>query len=260
MASVAWTKQEIKAVVATLKHHYNIREAVQEHNKKWKTQRSSDGVRDALDRFGAGNAGDYLRIDKLDTAGIEKPKVSQATLKKWGSEEIRSLTSCLKRHSDSQAALREHNEKWKTGRTLDSITDVLRNNALGTLKEYLKPAPGLSIKRADLPEEKRIKALVDLCKTRPNSTLTDLCNSLELPPKSLLELVRKAIDRNYKLHIAGGERVTVETGAPPVNRLAVHRLPIDPVNDYITVGVASDIHFGSRLHRGECLVDFINTC
>lgn len=175
----------------------------------------------------------------------------------WSKAELKSLITTLRKHHDVHAAIREHNKKHGKQRSSDAIKDALERYGAESYTAYLKPAPMVSL---DLPEDKRILGLIDYCKAHPRVTTTQLCDALDLAPKRLLDLVRRAREKDYQLDVTLDSHVVLKLEAPPIDRLAVHKLLVDPVQDHITVGIASDIHFGSRLHRRECLVDFIDTC
>jgi hypothetical protein len=78
-----WTDKEIASIVSTLKKHPTIHRAAIEHNRIWKTQRSTDSICSALERRGK-MASDYLCPSR---------RISDAPL----SENIRRLVDFLKR-------------------------------------------------------------------------------------------------------------------------------------------------------------------
>ena len=176
--------------------------------------------------------------------------------RQWKPEELRSLVDTLRRHVRLADALFEHNQKWKTGRTKNSVDSKLKNDGLGSYGSYLRSA---ATRGDDLPDDIQIKRLVEVLRHKPSASVGDVCNDLNIPPKALDKIVASARARNISIEMPTDDRLTLNVKAPPIDRLAVHRLPVEPVKGEVVFAVASDLHFASKLHRGECLADFVDT-
>jgi hypothetical protein len=176
--------------------------------------------------------------------------------KPWKTEEFRSLLDTLRRHSRLGDALFEHNKKWRTGRTRSSAETKLKREGLGGFGNFLRAAAG---RRDDEPLETLIKRMTDYLRRRPGAGVGDVCDELDVSPKRLHKVVAAARAMSVRVEMPTDDRLVLNVKAPPIDRLAVHRLPVEPVKGEIVFAVASDIHFGSKLHRGECLADFIQT-
>src|SRR3990167_8225700 len=173
----------------------------------------------------------------------------------WSRQEFASLLDCLRRHESLQVALLEHTKQWKSGRTVDSVGGKIRRENLGGPSNFIKfPTQ----RKTDMPLPDMVRKLVDQLKKKPSCDTAELCNDLDISPRRLEQLVRAAKDSDYKVEMPTQDRIALNVKAPPIDRLAVHRLPIVPVRDRIRWAVASDIHFASKLHRPECLRDFID--
>lgn len=175
--------------------------------------------------------------------------------KPWTREEFASLLECLRRHPRLQDAVIDHNRLWKSGRSSNSVEHKLQREGRGRPGDYLRVA---ATRATDVPAPDQVKRLVDVLRKKPSADVAELCNDLDLSPKKLSELVRLAKDMDYRVEMPTADRIALNVKAPPIDRLAVHRLPIEPVAGHVRFAVASDIHFASKHHRGECLRDFID--
>jgi hypothetical protein len=172
----------------------------------------------------------------------------------WKKEEFASLLETLRRSGRLQDAVRAHNDLWKSNRTVDSIQRKLEREGKGSAGNFLR----IEAQRGeDLPIQDQVKRLVDLLRRRPDAGVADLCNSLDIAPQRLNKLVSCARAMDYRVEMPTNDRVTLNVKAPPIDRLAVHRLPIEPIKGHLRFAVASDLHFASKLHRRECLEDFL---
>ena len=176
--------------------------------------------------------------------------------KPWKTEEFRSLLDTLRRHARLGDALFEHNKKWRTGRTRKSAETKLYREGMGSFGNFLRAA---SSRESDQPTEVLVKRMVDILRRRPSCAVGELCNDLDVSPKRLHRLVSAAHAMSIRVEMPTDDRIALNVKAPPIDRLAVHRLPVEPVKGHVTFAVASDIHFASKLHRGECLKDFVDT-
>ena len=88
--------------------------------------------------------------------------------------------------------------------------------------------------------------------------MTETCDALDLSPRRLNELVQTAKDANYQISTPEDGKIVLSLFAPAVDRLAVHRISIEPIADHIVFGVISDPHCASKLHRNECLQDYVD--
>ncbi len=175
--------------------------------------------------------------------------------KPWTREEFASLLTCLRRHTDIQESIRDHNSVWKTNRTRVSIEHKLLREGRGGFSNHLRiPAQ----RKEDLPISDQIKGLIEILRKKPSASVLELCNELNIAPKHLEQLVRTARSLEYRIEMPTNDRIALNVKAPPIDRLQVHRLPIEPIKGHIKFAVASDIHFASKLHRNECLKDFID--
>lgn len=173
----------------------------------------------------------------------------------WTREEFASLLLCLRRHTEVLDAIQDHNSVWKTNRTRDSVEAKLKRDGRGGFRNFLRiPAQ----RKEDIPISYQVKNLVDILRKKPSASTLELCNELNISPKHLEGLVRTARSLEYRIEMPTNDRIALNVKAPPIDRLAVHRLEILPVKDHIRFAVASDIHFASKLHRRECLTDFID--
>lgn len=176
--------------------------------------------------------------------------------KPWSNAEFASLVDCLRRHSRAQDAIQEHNKRWKTSRSTDATDKKLKREGQGTIGNYLRIASG---RRDEIPAPDMVKRLIDVIRRKPSEGVSDLCDALDVSPKRLNHLVSLAKAMDYQIEMPSDDRIALNVKAPPIDRLSVRRLPIEPVKGEIVFAVASDIHFASKLHRGECLKDFIDT-
>lgn len=176
--------------------------------------------------------------------------------KPWKSEEFAALLATLRKHARIQEALQEHNKVWRTGRTRDSAETKIKRAGFGGFGNFLRAAAS---RREDEPLETQVKRLVDVLRRKPSASVSEVCNDLDVSPKRLDRIVATARGLSINVEMPTNDRLTLNVKAPPIDRLAVHRLPIEPVKGEIVFAVASDIHFASKLHRGECLTDFIDT-
>ena len=173
----------------------------------------------------------------------------------WTRQEFASLLDCLRRHERLQDAVVQHNKQWRTGRSPDSIDTKVRREGMGGYGNFLKfPAQ----RKTDMPLPDMVKRLIDQLRKKPSCDAAELCNDLDVSPRRLEQLVRAAKDSGHSVEMPTQDRIALNVKAPPIDRLAVHRLPIAPVKDRIRWAVASDIHFASKLHRSECLRDFVD--
>jgi len=171
----------------------------------------------------------------------------------WKDGELASAIETLRRHTRAIEAIREHNKKWRTGRTVNSLAHKLRAEGLGGLPDYLRIA---AQRRDDIPVEDQVRQLVDIVRKAKALSAADLCNRLDVSPRRLAQLVTTAQAAGFRIQAPTGDHVALDLSTGP-DRNQVHRLPIEPVKDRLVVAVASDIHFASRLHRRECLEDFV---
>lgn len=178
------------------------------------------------------------------------------TKRPWTKAEVKALLKTMSDHTSIQGAVRAHNAVWKTGRTVASADMQTRRAGYGGYGLLLKAPPnGL----AELPLADRVKDLVTYLKKRPAASNRDVCDRLDISPKRLEELVEAAHRAGYtEIEAPTRDSLALNVKAPPIDRLTVHRLPIEPVKDDLVFAVASDIHFASKLHRRECLTDFLN--
>ena len=95
-------------------------------------------------------------------------------------------------------------------------------------------------------------------KKHPGSTQVQVMDALDLSPHHMQELLDRAVAENYQLRAPSPSTLSISFAAPQVDRLAVHRLDVEPVSGHIKLGVISDIHIASKLHRQECLQDFVD--
>lgn len=175
--------------------------------------------------------------------------------KPWKLDEFRSLLDTLRRHARLNDALLEHNRKWKKGRTRSSAEAKLKREGLGGFGNFLRAA---AARQDDAPLETQVKRLVDLLRRKTSAGVADLCNDLDVSPKRLDRIVATARAMSIRVEMPTDDRIALNVKAPPIDRLAVHRLPVEPVKGHVRYAVASDIHFASKLHRAECLKDFVD--
>jgi len=176
----------------------------------------------------------------------------------WTEKEYQSMIETLRACTNVRQAVFKHNEKWKTGRSFDAIEAVLgRHNTRAC--EYLTPVKS-NPRDIHVPDDttSQIKRLVEFMKRRKTATVTEACDAMDMSPKRLCELVQAARDANYQFSTPTDDTITLSMSAPAVDRLAVHRMVIEPVSGHIVFGVTSDLHCASKLHRGECLNDFVD--
>ncbi len=176
--------------------------------------------------------------------------------KPWKPEEFRSLVNTLRKHTRIKDALLEHNKLWKKNRTLGSAEKKIAREGLGGFGNFLRAA---SARKDDAPLDVQVKRMVEILRRKPSMSIGELCNDLDLPPKRIDKIVAAAKNMGTSIEMPTDDRISLNVKAPPIDRLAVHRLPIEPVKGEIVFAVASDIHFASKLHRGECLNDFVDT-
>ncbi len=176
--------------------------------------------------------------------------------KPWKQDEFRSLMDTLRRHARLNDALFEHNKKWRKGRTRAAVETKLKREGLGGFGNFLRAS---AARHDDAPLDVQVKRLVDLLRRKPSASVSEVCNDLDCSPKRLDRIVTAARGMSISVEMPTDDRIALNVKAPPIDRLAVHRLPIEPVKGEIVFAVASDIHFASKLHRGECLNDFVDT-
>jgi DNA polymerase II small subunit/DNA polymerase delta subunit B len=61
MTAKLWTQDEVKDLVKTMKDSFTVSEALEKHNKKWKTNRSDESARKAMRRYTHTSAKDHLK-------------------------------------------------------------------------------------------------------------------------------------------------------------------------------------------------------
>lgn len=176
--------------------------------------------------------------------------------KPWSREEFGSLLETLRRHSRLHDAINEHNKQWKNNRTAASASQKIHNDGMGGASNFLRAA---AARKDDTPPDLLVQRMIDVLKKKPSCGVSELCDDLDLSPKRLNQLVMVAKNMGVSIEMPTNDQIALNVKAPPIDRLAVHRLPIEPVKGEIVFAVASDIHFASKLHRGECLTDFIDT-
>lgn len=172
----------------------------------------------------------------------------------WKNEEYADLLSRLRRSTRLQDALIEHNRVWKSGRTYDSVIQTVRRRGGGCIQDYLRPVPHTSV----ASEPDLLKKLLGIITRRKSASLAELCNEMDLSPKHVEMLVKLAREKDYQISMPTDDRIALTLQAPAIDRLAVRRLPIEPIQGHIRIAAAGDLHFGSKMHRGECLRDFID--
>lgn len=173
----------------------------------------------------------------------------------WTKEEYRDLLKTLPKHGRIHDAIIAHNEKWRTGRSRNGVDNKLHKEGQGGYANHLRLVDQRS---ADRPTSERTTDLVDYLKKRPAATVREICDRLDLSPRRLEQLAAAAKAAGYRIEAPTGDTLALNVKAPPIDRLQVRPLAIEPVQDEIRFAVASDIHFASRLHRRECLTDFLN--
>jgi len=172
----------------------------------------------------------------------------------WTEKEFASLLKTLSTCTIVKEAVIKHNAKWQTGRSFDAVEASLERRGLKA-SSYLAPDKIIAHK---IPVPDRIKKLVEFLKRRPSASVTETCDALDLSPKKLHEVVQAAKDANYQIGTPTDDTITLSLVAPAVDRLAVHRVAIEPVKGHLIFGIASDLHCASKLHRGACLSDFVD--
>ena len=219
-----------------------------------------DGLEAAEDRTPAPKRdpgrGGYVWKGAAADAPKKKGRKERIMDKPWKKEEFSSLLDTLRRHSRLGDALLEHNKIWKTGRTRGSAETKIKRDGLGGFGNFLRSA---SARQDDAPMDLQVKRLVDLLRRKPSADVGETCNDLDISPKRLNKIVAAARAMSVSIEMPTNDRITLNVKAPPIDRLKVHRLPIEPVKGEITFAVASDLHLAAKLHRGECLKEFVDT-
>lgn len=175
--------------------------------------------------------------------------------KKWSTKETSSLITTLNKHHLIHDALRVHNKLWKACRTIDSAINVLRRLGHKGYDQFLRTA---TRRKTDDPVEDQVRRLHKILAKRPHMTVSELCDRLDLPPTRLENLIRTARDMGYQISTPTNTHICLDMKPSNVDRLAVYKLPIEPVRGELVFAVASDIHFASKMHRRECLEDFVD--
>jgi len=113
-------------------------------------------------------------------------------------------------------------------------------------------------RKGDVPVGKQVEQLVHILKRKPEAAVGELCDDLDISPKRLADLIRFARNAGRNIEQPKGNVVSLNREVPTVDRYAVHRLPMEPIKDKIIFASISDLHFASRVHRQECLEDFMD--
>ena len=172
----------------------------------------------------------------------------------WTEKELADVIKTLgKSHTLSDAAV-AHNAKWKTGRAPDTIQNALVRHGKGVAGKHLLPQRRLE----DKEPENRVKNLVSYIKRRGSATVAEVCDALDISPKRLREMVDLARAMDFQLDMPTDDHIALSSKTASVDRLAVHNISIEPVAGHVYFAVASDLHFASKMHRGECLSDFVD--
>jgi len=113
-------------------------------------------------------------------------------------------------------------------------------------------------RKTDVPVGRQVEQLINVLKRKPESNVGVLCDELDLAPKRLADLIRAARNAGQNIEQPSGDVISLNREVPAIDRYAVHRLPMEPVKDKIIFASIADLHFASRVHRQECLEDFLN--
>lgn len=100
--------------------------------------------------------------------------------------------------------------------------------------------------------EEQVLRLVELSKR--GIRFEDLCNELELPPKTVRWLLDVARDRGYSARVLGEE--VLWAPAEPRSDIVEVSAPAQ-AGPWRRFAVMSDLHFGSKYHLRSQLVDFV---
>lgn len=100
--------------------------------------------------------------------------------------------------------------------------------------------------------DKRLKLIVDMAR-QGKTSLIDLCEATKLVPSRVQALVQQAIEDGYTITVKDGH--LEDAGLQP--RGTVTKLKLAPVDGRLKFAVISDLHCGSKYHRGEELADFL---
>lgn len=177
----------------------------------------------------------------------------------WTDKEWSQLVKTLSKHSPGQLteAVAEHNRNTGNQRSIDSIQCKAVGMGYPHIRDLMTAKPPTR-RLGDIPATKVVDKLVSVLKSKGEHSLAQLCDAMDLSPKRLEDLVRLARSMGVAVNLPDNKTVRLEREAPNPDVTQVHRIPMEPVDEYITFGVTADQHHGSKKHRQECLVDFVD--
>lgn len=164
---------------------------------------------------------------------------------KWTEQQVR-LARDIAKSSGTKAAAE------LLGTTQDAVRNALKRHELSidvtadTERQHVTAAPAGEV------QDELVDRLVALSKK--GITFEELCNRLAVPPKAVRELIEEAQRRGFAVDGIGEEVLWAKVQPrSDVIDIAVPK----QATAYRKFAVMSDLHFGSKYHLREQLVDFV---
>jgi len=184
------------------------------------------------------------------------------SLQFWTVETVERAKAILGQHSKLADACRAMEAEFKFPITPDGMRGAFTRHKAPSPANFLKrpsvtskPAPASPVETAapNLPVED-IRILMAAVKRGP-VPFADLCDQMDMSPSRLRMLISQAREGGALLH-EEHEHVALHS---PAEEVRVQSPSVAPIaGDWKQVGVASDIHFGSKWIRRDALVDCIH--
>ena len=172
---------------------------------------------------------------------------------KWSDDEVKGLLDALKRNTTVEAALQEHNAKWKNHRTKDGVDAFMRaRNIMGGFSAYLKKASAArNFASVSIKEQ-----ALDLI--RRKVSFKNLCNALKAAPFQVEQILERLRNEGHEFKEEINGNLSFEVPEVKPNKAVF--IPIRPVRDKIRIGIMSDIHIGSKQSHRKAICDFVLAC
>jgi predicted phosphodiesterase len=164
----------------------------------------------------------------------------------WTKERLATMHDDVLPNSTSLAqAVRKARELWGGG----SHRDSFRNAFIAAYGAQ----PTTRLAQVDGKTDMAVKDLVNAVRRGGVSTLEQICNSMHLCPKDVRDLAKRAIDDGYSIKIEDDGKLHF-AGLQPRGKATSITFP--KVCHDLKFAICSDLHFGSKYHRGDELADF----
>lgn len=131
---------------------------------------------------------------------------------------------------------------------------VRRMTGKNPMDLIVQPEPELIDVNVEGPNEETLQRIVDMTRRGP-ITLEMICEECRVLPSRARELVQQAIKDGYTMRISDDGTRLEDAGLRPRGR--VKTVQLAPTHGRLRIAVISDLHFGSKYHRGSELANFM---